>query len=239
MSLWVGKLELICRVSRIGLLKYWPTVQWLESHVYRHLKIRRANTNIAYSFPRQRALTGKETWYTTSALSATVLCAVILFRLTASHFLARFTRRSFCEATTRSRDIRNCLLLWSQNRNCWVTEMAEQAAMKLYVFVFRGIWSDQQCDCILNRIYLDVTWSLISAGHRLKKMELRGLSPRAKYRPSNRQILRKEGATWSAWRIPTAVFSAYYTGATTFPFKQLFSCTQEADWTPFQTHYPP
>jgi hypothetical protein len=28
--------------------------------------------------------------------------------------------------------------------------------------------------------------------------------------------LRIEGATWSAWRIPTAVFSVFYTGAATF-----------------------
>jgi hypothetical protein len=29
-------------------------------------------------------------------------------------------------------------------------------------------------------------------------------------------FLRIEGATWSAWRIPTAVFSVFYTGAATF-----------------------
>jgi hypothetical protein len=29
-------------------------------------------------------------------------------------------------------------------------------------------------------------------------------------------FLRIEGATWSAWRIPTAVFSAFQTGAATF-----------------------
>jgi hypothetical protein len=28
--------------------------------------------------------------------------------------------------------------------------------------------------------------------------------------------LRIEGATWSAWRIPTAVFYVFYTGAATF-----------------------
>jgi hypothetical protein len=51
-----------------------------------------------------------------------------------------------------------------------------------------------------------------------------GLSPRANYTDrataacprSDCQILRIEGATWSAWRIPTAVFSVFYTGAATF-----------------------
>jgi hypothetical protein len=33
------------------------------------------------------------------------------------------------------------------------------------------------------------------------------------------------------------VFSAFLTGAATFSFKQLLNCTQEAEWTPFQTHY--
>jgi hypothetical protein len=48
-----------------------------------------------------------------------------------------------------------------------------------------------------------------------KKNKLRGLSPQANYsnrataacRRSDCQLLRIEGETWSAWRIPTAVFS--------------------------------
>jgi hypothetical protein len=48
-----------------------------------------------------------------------------------------------------------------------------------------------------------------------KKRKLHGLSPRANYtdrataacRRSVCQLLRIKGATWSAWRIPTAVFS--------------------------------
>jgi hypothetical protein len=48
--------------------------------------------------------------------------------------------------------------------------------------------------------------------HILKK--LRGLSPRANYTDRataacRLRFLRIEGATWSAWRIPTAVFSAF------------------------------
>jgi hypothetical protein len=50
-----------------------------------------------------------------------------------------------------------------------------------------------------------------------KKTKLRGLSPRANYtdrattacRQSDCQLLRMKGATWSAWRIPTAVFSVF------------------------------
>jgi hypothetical protein len=49
------------------------------------------------------------------------------------------------------------------------------------------------------------------------KLKLHGLSPRANYtdrataacRRSDCQLLRIEGAKWSAWRIPTAVFSVF------------------------------
>jgi hypothetical protein len=49
------------------------------------------------------------------------------------------------------------------------------------------------------------------------KTKPHGLSPRANYtyrvtaacRRSDCQLLRIEGATWSAWRIPTAVFSVF------------------------------
>jgi hypothetical protein len=48
-------------------------------------------------------------------------------------------------------------------------------------------------------------------------LKLHGLSPRANYtdretascQRSDRQLLRREGATWSAWRITTAVFSVF------------------------------
>jgi hypothetical protein len=59
----------------------------------------------------------------------------------------------------------------------------------------------------------------LPAGPRLytKNNKLHGLSPRANYtdrataasRRSGCQLLRIEGATWSAWRIPTAVFSVF------------------------------
>jgi hypothetical protein len=50
-----------------------------------------------------------------------------------------------------------------------------------------------------------------------KEKKLHGLSPLANYtdrataacRRSDCQLLRIEGATWSAWRIPTAVFSVF------------------------------
>jgi hypothetical protein len=49
------------------------------------------------------------------------------------------------------------------------------------------------------------------------KTKLHGLSPRANYtdrataacRRSDCQLLQEEGATWSAWRIPPAVFSVF------------------------------
>jgi hypothetical protein len=57
-----------------------------------------------------------------------------------------------------------------------------------------------------------------------KKTKLHGLSRRANYtdratpacRRSDCQLLRIEGATWPAWRIPTAVFSVFWTGAAAF-----------------------
>jgi hypothetical protein len=50
-----------------------------------------------------------------------------------------------------------------------------------------------------------------------QKNKLHGMSPRANYtdraiaacRRSDCQLLRIEGATWSAWRIPTAIFSVF------------------------------
>jgi hypothetical protein len=55
----------------------------------------------------------------------------------------------------------------------------------------------------------------LSLALKTKKTKLHGLSPRANYtdrataacRRSDCQLLRIEGAMWSAWRIPTAVFS--------------------------------
>jgi hypothetical protein len=52
----------------------------------------------------------------------------------------------------------------------------------------------------------------------MNKQKLHGLSPRSNYtdrataasRRSGCQLLRIKGATWSAWRVPTAVFSAFF-----------------------------
>jgi hypothetical protein len=74
---------------------------------------------------------------------------------------------------------------------------------------------------------LVLTYSPLLVSHRIAryvekktKTKLRGLSPRANYtdrattacRRSLCQLLRIEGATWSAWQIPTAVFSVFWTG---------------------------
>jgi hypothetical protein len=53
--------------------------------------------------------------------------------------------------------------------------------------------------------------------NKTKLTKLHGLSPRVNYtdrataacRRSDCQLLQIEGATWSAWRIPTAVFSVF------------------------------
>jgi hypothetical protein len=75
--------------------------------------------------------------------------------------------------------------------------------------------------------------------------KLHGLSPRANYtteRPPlvdevSSNFLLIEGATWSSWRIHTAVFSVFWTGAATFCFKYLLSYTHEAERTSFQTRH--
>jgi hypothetical protein len=64
------------------------------------------------------------------------------------------------------------------------------------------------------------------------------------YRPSDRRLSAKlmptfvdRGCHVVSLTDPYAVLSVFYTGAATFFFKQLLSCTHEAEWTPFQTHY--
>jgi hypothetical protein len=46
-----------------------------------------------------------------------------------------------------------------------------------------------------------------------------------------------ESVAWSAQRIPTAVFSASYTGATILSTKKFLNSTHETVRTPFQNHY--
>jgi hypothetical protein len=60
-----------------------------------------------------------------------------------------------------------------------------------------------------STLYSQICWYI-----KTKETKFHGLSPRANYtnrattasQRSDCQLLRIEGATWSAWRIPTAVF---------------------------------
>jgi hypothetical protein len=60
-------------------------------------------------------------------------------------------------------------------------------------------------------------WCNLHVSFKYRYQKLHGLSPRANYtdwataacRRSDCQLLRIYGGTWSAWRIPTAVFSVY------------------------------
>jgi hypothetical protein len=62
---------------------------------------------------------------------------------------------------------------------------------------------------------------------KTKKTKLHGLSPRANYtdretaacRRSDCQLVRIEGATWSAWRIPSAVFLGFLDRSRYFSIK--------------------
>jgi hypothetical protein len=78
---------------------------------------------------------------------------------------------------------------------------------------------------ICKRHLLSKVWFILSDQKFVSiKKKLHCLSPRANYtdretaacRRSDCQLLRIEGATWSAWRIPKAVFSVFQTGAATF-----------------------
>jgi hypothetical protein len=62
--------------------------------------------------------------------------------------------------------------------------------------------------------------------------KLHGLSPRANYtdqataacQRSDCQLLRIEGATWSAWRIPTVVFSVFLSVGDTIAIIKIICC---------------
>jgi hypothetical protein len=49
-------------------------------------------------------------------------------------------------------------------------------------------------------------------------------------------FLRIGGVAWSVQRITKSVFSVFLNGAATVYSKKLLCYTQEAEWTPFQTH---
>jgi hypothetical protein len=76
---------------------------------------------------------------------------------------------------------------------------------------------DQSYTIILSKII--ILLSSVFRGYSTTRIEKKfhGLSPRVNYtdrataacRRSDCQLLRIEGATWSAWRIPTAVFSIF------------------------------
>jgi hypothetical protein len=104
-------------------------------------------------------------------------------------------------------------------------------------FRIGGLCDIHSCGC---RVFVNGTliYALLSLIHarthahthtqKLKlKTKLHGLSPRANYtdraiaacRRSDCQLVRIEGATWSAWRILTAVFSVFLTGAAMFSSK--------------------
>jgi hypothetical protein len=76
------------------------------------------------------------------------------------------------------------------------------------------------------------------------KTKLRGLGPRASSadrvaaacRRKWCQLLRMEGAAWSAWRVAAAVFPVFWTGTATFSSGWLLNCARGAGWTPFRTH---
>jgi hypothetical protein len=72
-------------------------------------------------------------------------------------------------------------------------------------------------NCIIFIHYMAPEIIILNTIKQTNKNKLHGLSPQANYtdsatavcRRSDCQLLRIKGATWSTWRIPTAVFSVF------------------------------
>jgi hypothetical protein len=84
---------------------------------------------------------------------------------------------------------------------------------------FKWFWIRKFCTSVCrNKTFPNLSRGRVhSLDVKTKKTKLHGLSPRANYtdrataacRRSDCQLMRIEGATWSAWRIPSAVFSRF------------------------------
>jgi hypothetical protein len=96
-----------------------------------------------------------------------------------------------------------------------------------FCFFLNGTCTDYSPDVKMEAEFCSETLgNLYQAAwpYKTKKQTLHGLSPRANYtdrataacRRSDCQLVRIEGATWSAWLVPTAVFLVFYTEAATF-----------------------
>jgi hypothetical protein len=80
---------------------------------------------------------------------------------------------------------------------------------------------------------------------KLKLTKLHGLSPRANYtdrataacQRSDYQLLGREGCHVVSVTDPYGRILGFLDRSSYFSIKYLLSCTHEAEWTPFQTHY--
>jgi hypothetical protein len=114
---------------------------------------------------------------------------------------------------------------WDRYDSCYCNPVdnwdATSSSVQITVecWVFRMSWVRISASETTNRSCL-WCYALKSMYHnkiKNKQNKLHGLSPRSNYtdrstaacRRSDCQLLRIEGATLSAWRIPTAVFSAF------------------------------
>jgi hypothetical protein len=103
----------------------------------------------------------------------------------------------------------------SAQRSTWLIEHKDNfTSHRRSVFVdLKGICGENVNSIRLAQDIIE-RWAVL---HRTLKKKLHGLSPRANYpdrataacRRSDCQLLRIKGATWSAWRIPTAVLSVF------------------------------
>jgi hypothetical protein len=105
--------------------------------------------------------------------------------------------------------------LWSNNVRCrWVRGSSVLISNLLSNRQNRKLNANT---CNLCSVHSNIWQVRLTFPLCMYKKKLHGLSPRANYtdrataacQRSDRQLFRTEGATWSAWRIPTAVFSIF------------------------------
>jgi hypothetical protein len=132
-----------------------------------------------------------------------------------------YGRKGYAALTTRHSSIRKVGTNFADRRRS-LSIVRSRTQSTEFVFcnsvIFNHFCSQTPRCNFSSTLYLHSCWCIIQVIHSLQstKKKLHRLSPRPNYtdrataacRRNDCQLLRIEGATWSAWRIPTSVFSA-------------------------------
>jgi hypothetical protein len=149
-----------------------------------------------------------------------VLIAVICQYLPGNYFMAKGNLQAFI---TSARRVLSQNLVSMQQKITY--EYATKRNQNVRVLKCRYSYRRIDCSFLWSWRHSVSTWRILNYLDKYKQKKnkaqtcthikkLHGLSPRANYtdrvttacRRSDCQLLPVEGATWSAWRIPTAVF---------------------------------